>query len=260
MSDPRHLALTRDAARRLDAAAQERFGIPSLLLMENAASGICRELVDMGETGRVLIVCGPGNNGGDGIALARHLDGAGVDAFVALTAAPRDDVGDAATNLRILERMAVDVIDASEDDAVERLSAAGEASVIVDALFGTGLTRPIEGRMAEIVRWINDRAGEGARVVSIDIPSGLDADTGEAAGVVVRADATVTMVAPKVGFDALEAQAWLGEVRVVGIGTPRALLEELGTPRTGVQHPGEVRPAPAHDPGRRGRSVWRDAR
>ena len=244
MAGPVQFRLTREAARAIDDAATSRYAIPSILLMENAAAGLCREVMGVAKD-PVTVVCGPGNNGGDGLALARHLDNAGVGVRVALTGEPRGYGGDAGVNMAIVEAMALPVIEATPS-ALEQ----ARPGTIVDAMFGTGLTRAIEGAMAETIEWMN---GSDALTVAVDIPSGLDADTGRALGAVVRADLTVTFVAPKAGFDALEAQAWLGEVRVVGIGAPRALLEAFGSPAP-AGHPGGERAAPT-DPGRRGRSV-----
>jgi NAD(P)H-hydrate epimerase len=234
---PPSRVLTRRSARRVDALATERYAIPSILLMENAAVGLRDAVLDLlaARPGVVLIVCGPGNNGGDGLALARQLDNAGVRTIVAMTTDPGSLRGDAGLNLDIVSRMGLDLVELEPEDpggALERVAErAGHVSIVVDAVLGTGLTRPVEGTLGAVIGAINARREAGTLVVSVDIPSGLDADTGRALGATVRADVTVTFVAPKAGFAELGAQAYVGEVRVVGIGAPRCLLEELGTPR-----------------------------
>jgi NAD(P)H-hydrate epimerase len=253
---PPSRVLTRASARRLDRLASQRYAIPSILLMENAAVGLREIVLEMlrESPGVVLVVCGPGNNGGDGLALARHLDNAGVRTIVAMTADPDSMRGDAATNLDIVCRMDIDVVELEPEDpggALRRTAdRAGHVGVVVDAIFGTGLTRPIEGGVAEVVGAIEGLRGAGAHVLSVDTPSGLDADTGEALGATVRADVTATFVAPKAGFSVLAAQALLGDVRVVGIGAPRRLLEELGTPGTPIDHHDDAPRGP--HPGARG--------
>lgn len=246
-----HHRLSRDAARRLDEAATSRYAIPSIVLMENAAIGLCGHALDMLVPGSwILTVCGPGNNGGDGYALARHLANHQQRPIIARSGSPGDNAADALVNLRIAASMGIEMVEAESgalDALVERN---GPPSLIVDALFGTGLTRAIEGGLGKVIAWIND---SGAPVLAVDSPSGLDADTGEPLGPTVRADRTVTFVAPKIGFDALEAQPWIGDVHVVGIGAPTTLLDELGTPAS-IAHPGEHR-VTGTDPGPRGRSV-----
>lgn len=249
------LCLTREDARRLDTLATERFAIPSLLLMENAAIGLAgavTELLDTAHASHVVTVCGPGNNGGDGLALARHLSNAGVEVRVALGLKPAACTGDAGVNMTIVERMGIPT-DIIGPDGLELTRP--DRTIIVDALFGTGLTRPIEGTFAAIVRSINDHASRGAVVCAVDIPSGLDADTGRPLGTTVRAHTTVTLVAPKAGFSSLEAEGYLGDVRVVGIGAPPSLLVELGRPVRRAEHrgaPHRPAPDPPHASRRRG--------
>lgn len=245
------IRLSRDAARRLDREATSRYAIPSIVLMENAAIGLCAHALDMiVPESWALIVCGPGNNGGDGLALARHLTNAGLHTVVAQFGSPGDNAADAKANLHIITLMDIEMIEATIGGLAEASRSRGTPGLIVDALFGTGLKRGIEGPLAEIVEWINQ---SGAPVLAVDTPSGLDADTGRPLGPTVCADRTVTFVAPKIGFDALDAQAWLGDLHVVGIGAPATLLDELGTGRAAA-HPGEHR-APGVDHGPKGRSV-----
>jgi NAD(P)H-hydrate epimerase len=166
-------------------------------------------------------VCGPGNNGGDGFVTARVLRAGGRDATVFL-AVPRTKVtGDAATHLHILERSGgvVRMIDTPATLAMLADAVAG-ASLVVDALFGVGLARPIEGHFAEVVATINRARAR----LALDIPSGLDTDTGRVLGVAVRAERTVTMAAHKVALAGAPGFAYCGDVEVCDIGVPPGLL------------------------------------
>ena len=215
------MALTRDQVRALDRRAGDEFGVPGVVLMENAGRGAAEVLVSLGVRGPVVVCCGKGNNGGDGLVLARHLDNLGVPVRVLLFAKPEELSGDAAANYRTASRAGLPL---AVHDLVDRGTPRRElasADWVVDALFGTGLTGPLRPPFDDIVAAIN---ASGARVLAVDIPSGLDCDTGEPLGPTVRAEHTVTFVAPKKGFDAPAAAPWVGRVHVVGIGAPRAAL------------------------------------
>jgi len=223
--------LTRQEVRELDRLAIEEYGIPGVVLMENAGANTARLLEAQGIAGPVAIACGRGNNGGDGFVIARHLEAAGHRVRVLLAAAPEAYVGDAAMNLRIVERSGSSIIClATADEAAWRRELAG-AAWIVDALLGTGAVGPPRGAIAIAITAINDvRAAAvdvAARVLAVDLPSGLDADTGEAAGPCVRADLTATFVAEKAGFANPSAAAFTGTVHVLGIGAPAALLRRF---------------------------------
>ena len=231
--------LTRAQVRELDRRAIEEFGVPGVVLMENAGRGAAEVLMRLrDEDDRVLIICGPGNNGGDGLVIARHLDLLGVPLKIWLAGMPAKLPPDAAANYNTLVRAKMDCFsfEPSMDDhffneppAVDRLlydlMCAQQEVWIVDALFGTGLSRPVVEPYDRIVTAIN---ASGATVLAVDIPSGLDCDTGQPLGPCGRADHTATFVAPKAGFANPAAKEWLGEVHVVGIGAPRKLLDEYG--------------------------------
>jgi NAD(P)H-hydrate epimerase len=206
--------LTRAQVRELDRRAIEEFGVPGIVLMENAGRGAAEVLMRLNpERKRVMIFCGKGNNGGDGFVISRHLDNHGWPVDV-IQCAPRVELtGDAAVMQSITAKAHISAASQTEE----------EPGWMVDALFGTGLTGPLREPYGGIVRAIN---GSGAKVLAVDIPSGLDCDTGQPLGPTVRADHTVTFVAPKAGFTNPAAKEWLGEVHVVGIGAPRALLEQ----------------------------------
>lgn len=224
--------LTVEAVRELDRRAVDDFGIPGLVLMENAARGLREHVLEMladARNGACVILCGPGNNGGDGFALARHLDAFGVPVTVVTLGDGSGVRGDAAVNLGVIRRMSLSVRtaaaflgDPGSEDATPGL--------VVDALFGTGLTRPPEGEAARLIRWAEGVRARGGRVLSVDVPSGLDAAGGEPLGeVCVHADRTVTLAAVKPGLTRLEAQPFVGELAVADIGAPVSLLAALGT-------------------------------
>jgi NAD(P)H-hydrate epimerase len=214
--------LTRDQARALDRRAMEEFGVPGVILMENAGRGCAELLLSLGVTGPVVVCCGKGNNGGDGFVIARHLDNAGVPVRVLLFADPAGVTGDAAVNYGIVERSGVSLAVNPEKAALTQQLAAAEW--VVDALFGSGLQGPLRPPFDGVVEAIN---ASGARMLAVDIPSGLDADTGRPLGPTVRAHHTATIAAPKKGFFTPEAAPWLGEVHVIDMGAPRRLMEEV---------------------------------
>ena len=222
--------LTCEQIREVDVLAIEHVGIPGLVLMENAGRGVANFIYDLlvnPRRERVLILCGPGNNGGDGFVVARHLRNAGVQVTVAL-AVPREKTkGDAAVNLRIYQKTGEPLIDAFEPDGLEKTRREAErADVIVDGLLGTGSKGAPRGTIAELIKLAN--AAPRARRVAIDIPSGLDGDSGEAAEPCFRANATLTFVAAKVGCTKPPADPFVGRLIVVDIGVPRELIPGRG--------------------------------
>ncbi len=195
-------------ARQIDAHAVEVLGMPSILLMENAAIGVAEAARRFGNSWVVL--CGPGNNGGDGLAAARHL---GRCCAVFLMAEPDPQRSpDAALQLDILRRAGHPVVVGSVPEP-----ASYSGAVWIDAMFGTGLSRGLEGEAADWVGVFN--RAEGPKL-SVDIPSGLDGDTGEPLGATCRADRTVTLAAAKVGLVQPAAHDYVGSLEVVGLGIP----------------------------------------
>ncbi len=211
--------LTRDEAREVDRRALEEYGISGLILMENAGRGCADLLNSLGVSGPVCICCGKGNNAGDGFVIARHLEAQGLAVHVLLLAAPDDLRGDAQANLRILLQAGTPLTVHPADNEIRR--ELEEAEWVVDALLGTGLRGTVRPPLATVIESIN---GAGRKVLAVDLPSGMDCDSGEPWGSCVRADQTATFVAPKAGFRSPASKAWTGRVHVLPIGVPRALL------------------------------------
>ncbi len=215
------MTLSRDRLRNVDRCAIEQLGVNGLVLMENAGRQAADEVEAMAVGGAVGIVAGGGNNGGDGYVVARHLILRGCEVGVLVVVPEEKITGDALENLRIIRRLGIDVrfVDPSELDAP-----LGEFTLLVDAIGGTGIQGALRGGMAEAVERMN---AAGPRIVAIDIPTGLDCDTGAAEGPAVRATKTVTFVARKKGFDAPGAAEYTGHVIVADIGVPADLSERL---------------------------------
>lgn len=241
--------LSRDEVRELDRRASEEFGVPSIVLMENAGRG-CAELLMklIPERKPVVILCGPGNNGGDGFVIARHLDNHGWPVELFAVEAPKREstpspgenrairLGwsfdglphDAGVNYQIVTRSQLKLFPLSQQTLFNGPQNSLSYSLlktdcwIVDALFGTGLSRALGSPFDELVSIVNSSTNP---VLAVDIPSGLDCDSGEPLGATVRAAHTATFVAHKRGFLHPEAHKWTGEIHVVDIGAPRVLVD-----------------------------------
>lgn len=222
--------LSRDEVRSIDRAATQDCGLPSLVLMENAGRGAAELLVELGIDGPVEVIAGRGNNGGDGMVLARHLDCAGYQVRVWLCGERQQLKGDPALHWQVLQQAGVACRQWSEDEDWELLTGGLEqAAWIVDGLLGTGTRGEIHPPVATIIERIN---GLARPVLALDLPSGLDCDSGQPLGICIRARHTATFVAPKLGFDSPEAVPYTGHVHVVGIGAPRKLLEAYASTRS----------------------------
>jgi len=203
--------------READRVTIRELGLPGMVLMEMAAGAVTEVVADrFGDARRVVIACGPGNNGGDGLAVARQLHCRGFSVEVALLVAESDLKGDAASQLALARAFGVNVHRCGSNTA--RLAALlSDGDVLVDALFGTGLDRPLGTRWARLVKMLND---SGVPIVAVDIPSGLWGSSGQVAGEAVNAAVTVTFAAPKVAH-VLPPACWrCGEVAVAEIGIP----------------------------------------
>lgn len=216
------LVFSREQIRALDAAAVAELQISSLVLMENAARGLSLALFDhFGIAAmprpQIVVVCGPGNNGGDGLALTRLLAAEGFTATTLMLSAEKKLSSDAATNCQILKSAGIPLRHCDLAQLQQVLARTKSRDVIVDCLLGTGVRGVPASPFAEAIDAINHAS---ARVLSADVPSGLDCQNGTVAGACIRAEMTVSFVGPKHGFRNPEASDWLGEVRVAHIGLP----------------------------------------
>ncbi len=217
--------LTADEMRAVDRRAIEEIGIPSLVLMENASIGVADAIAEsFASAETVAIFCGPGNNGGDGLALARHLDARGYRLRVLLVIRSSPPRGDAAVQLEILRRsgLTVETVD-PEADLGSLVAGCGGCDLIVDALFGTGLARPLAGHFGELVELLNDLS---TPILAVDLPSGLDGSRAEPPGPHLAAEMTVTFAAPKVAHVFLPAADAVGRLVVTDLGVPPYLVDE----------------------------------
>jgi len=217
------IRLTRRQVREVDRRAIENFHIPGIVLMENAARNAADAAWEMLDhrPQNVTIVCGGGNNGGDGLAIARHLHNRGANVQILLAIDPIKYAGDAAINWAIVQAMGLEV--AGADEAAELLSPFA-ANLIIDALFGTGLAQPPRPDAQGLIQRIN---ASTVPVLAIDLPSGMDCDTGEPLETCVRATRTVTFVAEKSGFANPDSAEFTGDITVADIGCPRELIDDV---------------------------------
>lgn len=225
---------TADQVRELDRHAIETLGLPGISLMETASEAVARaarQLWAATDGGPVVVVCGSGNNGGDGYGCARWLHSWGVP--VALWSLAGESRGDAAVLRRVCDRLGLPQVDGLDG-----------AGLIVDAIFGTGLDRTIQGPARQAIAAIN---AHPAPVVSIDLPSGLDADTGQVLGVAVRAHTTVTLAAYKAGLFCPPGSGLTGELRLAPLGLPSPADRLADCPdRAALAAMWPARPAAAH--------------
>lgn len=215
-------ALTRDQVRQVDKIAIEQFGIPGVVLMENAGRGCVDLMRQVGISGAVLICCGAGNNGGDGFVIARRLLNLGVQCEVCLFSDREKFTGDALVNFRVLQNMHAKIRDWKDISPNELNEMAARFDWIVDALLGTGMRGAVREPMTSGIEWMN---GARAKKLAVDIPSGLDCDAGTFENIAFKADYTCTFVAEKTGMQKESAKAWTGEIHVVDIGAPPAAIE-----------------------------------
>ena len=219
---PSTVRLTRAQVREIDRRSIEDYHIPGIVLMENAAWAVTRSAIEMlaaQYSREVLILCGGGNNGGDGLAVSRHLHNAGFRVTVATLTDPTRYKRDALINWNIVRAMSIAVVPASGNLVRE-----ARAAIFVDAMYGTGLT----GAPRDPFREVSEALFcVGRPVVSVDVPSGLDCDTGEPLGMPIRATRTVTFVAEKTGFANPASREYTGEIIVGDIGCPRELIDAV---------------------------------
>jgi len=209
--------LTVRQAQAFDKYAQDKLGIPSIVLMENAGRGVAENIPVRGARyegrGAIAIVCGTGNNGGDGFVAARHLINAGVKVKVFVIGSKTKLKNDPKINLNILHKMGVKI---KWVRGIKDLKGIERSNLIIDAIFGIGLNSPVRGIYFDVINKLND---SGVPIVAVDVPSGLDADTGKVLGAAIRAKRTITFVAAKKGFFRAAGLKHCGEIIVRDIGS-----------------------------------------
>jgi NAD(P)H-hydrate epimerase len=231
--------LNAEQMREAERVAIEDIGIPSIVLMENAG----RQVVAAIETafpaaldGRVAVLCGRGNNGGDGFVVARTLLERGVDASTFVIGSVADVRGDARANLDILGRLGASVVEVGDEQSWElHFSEISQCTLIVDAIFGTGLRAPLSGMLETVVADVN---ASGLPIVAIDLPSGISADTPHLIGDCIDASMTVTLTAPKLPLVLPPAEPFAGDVVVAHIGITQEIVEGVDGRRVDLLSPG----------------------
>ena len=228
--------------READRFTIEEIGIPSLVLMENAGRQVVAAMEAAYESrldGRVAVLCGRGSNGGDGFVVARTLALRGIDTAVFVVSALADVRGDARINLDILGRLGITVVEVNDEQTWElHFSEISQCTLIVDALFGTGLKAALSGMMETVVADVN---ASGIPIISIDLPSGLSADTPYLIGDSIDASMTVTLAAPKLPLVLPPGEARAGDVVIADIGIPVEVLEALDGMHVDLLTPEQMR-------------------
>ncbi len=221
--------LTSRQMREIDRRAVRTYGVPEIVLMENAGLQIfafLRGAVEELQAHRLLLLCGKGNNGGDGFVLARHLRNRGIPFQALLFGRAREVRGSAAINLKMLRHLGVAPREiTSPADWRGARALLGESDLVVDAILGTGLSRPVHGLLATVFEEVN---ASGKTILAVDIPSGLSGDSAEIPGPCIRADYTVTFVRPKIPHVLPPAEAFCGELHVVEISIPDEAVADQG--------------------------------
>lgn len=241
--------VTAKEMQEMDRRAEAEYGVSSLILMENAGAGAVREMersFPRLHRSRVVVVCGKGNNGGDGFVVARHLANRGTDVQVLLLAKKDELKGDAAINLGITEKAGIPLAEViTTRDLRGHREALATSDLIVDAILGTGLAGPARGISAEAIQLLNSLQRP---LVALDIPSGLGSNDGRVQEPCIRAHLTLTFALPKRSLLLYPSARCAGEVRVVDIGIPRILLTDPKLPVNLIES-GDVRAAlPPRDP------------
>lgn len=218
------IVLTAAQMAKVDRTTIDDVKIPGVVLMENAGQGVVREIVELLEDAHgktILVFCGKGNNGGDGYVIARHLHNFGAEVSVFLAGKKDAIKGDAKINLTILENMGMDV---HEISSIEQIQEFHRVDLVVDALLGTGVTGPVTGFFGELIEAMNSY---DAPIVAVDLPSGMETDTGAVHGACVDADLTVTMAHLKAGLLFSPAQDFAGDIVIADIGVPPEISLKL---------------------------------
>ncbi|MCP5020326.1 MAG: NAD(P)H-hydrate epimerase [bacterium] len=213
--------LTALELRKIDETASQELGLPGLVLMENAglrATDLARTMLPTGSPSAVIL-CGAGNNGGDGYVIARQLHLLGIRVKILWSAAPSILAGDALINAHVARNLGIPM-----ESLLDRRPLP-ECHLVIDALLGTGFEGPLREPLADAMLWIQQACQQqGASILAVDVPSGLDANTGRAATQTIQADETVAFVAQKTGFQTPTSSLYTGKVHVVSIGVPASFI------------------------------------
>ena len=215
--------LTREQAVQIDRSATTNFGMSGLVLMENAGRGVSDLLCALQVSSPIVVCCGKGNNAGDGYVIARHLLARNYDVRVLNWEPPETITGDARTNYLILRAMNAPIVEHWEGSSKECLRILSEACWIVDALLGTGCKGAPRTPIKQAIEAINQAT---ANTLAVDLPSGLDCDTGATPGAAVRADHTCTFLAAKPGLIAPAGKSYVGKLHVADLGIPASVIQK----------------------------------
>ncbi len=217
------VAATSDLMREIDRMTIDDYCLPGILLMEHAAIEVVKCVVKHRACGVVTVVCGVGNNGGDGLAVARILDNRGYKVQVILAGDLNRMSADTRMNYEALQHLGIDIIRVDYEQGFHGVPFQVEG-IIVDALFGVGCNRQLEGFYRDVVHWMN---ASSAYTVAVDMPSGIHTDTGMVMGVAVKADQTITFTLPKIGLLVGKGKVYAGSVTVVDIGVPESVTKAI---------------------------------
>ena len=223
------LKVTIDQMREIDRRTIEEYGIPSIVLMENAgrqAYEVAKKMLGKDLTKKkAAVICGKGKNGGDGFVVARYLLNYGANIYVFLLGDVSSLAEETLINFQILKKCRIEIDEVKTSNEIKGIeNALKSADLVIDAILGIGVRGEVKSPLKDVIEIINS---SGKHVMSIDIPSGLDGDTGDVLGVCVKATATVTMGAVKNGFFLKDGPSHVGELTVADIGIPSALLKRL---------------------------------
>jgi NAD(P)H-hydrate epimerase len=207
--------VTAEEMMELDRRAREDLGIPSIILMENAGRFVAQEAAKLSPGRKISVICGKGNNGGDGFVAARYLQEMGFDPFVILIGKTEDVKHDPKVNIERLKVPINEAVDAASFEVMKPKIA--DSDLIIDAIFGIGLNTDLKSPYIEIVTWLNSLHKP---ILAVDVPSGLNATTGKIMGAAIKATKTITFAAAKTGFFKADGPRYVGEVELADIGIP----------------------------------------
>lgn len=220
------VVLTRMQTRQVDELAQSTYGLAGIVLMENAGANAARIIRERhGDRAKALICCGTGNNGGDGLVIARHLHNAGWSVVVLIAGRVESMSPDCARDDAVVQKMPIPRFVASDRTRMLACATLDQDTVVIDALLGTGFQGHVRADLAALIDRLNEAPKKS--MVAIDVPSGLDCDTGIPGGVAIRADLTITFVAAKPGFFTESGRDFVGEIVIAEIGAPRELIDQI---------------------------------